>query len=113
MVYSKEMWTVKGATLSDKNAMKEYGLTKEQIFNAMREGKLQYKEGNMHGNPWFRLLRHEVEELVNELFSEDYLEEKKLRTELASVKKELRSIAKRKKELEKRAAQLTEELEKE
>jgi len=33
---------------------------------AFRAGKLQVSESNMHGNPWFRLLRHEVEALVKE-----------------------------------------------
>lgn len=104
-------WQVKGATLSDKNAMKEYGLSKEQIRQAMREGKLQYKQGNMHGNPWFRLLRQEVEDLVHESFGEDYLSRKQLKTELAAVNKELRSLKKRKKELENRKEELTDELE--
>jgi hypothetical protein len=58
------IWTQKGAALSDKSARQEFGLTQQEILAAMRAGKLQFREGNMHGNPWFRLLRHEVEALV-------------------------------------------------
>lgn len=100
------MWRVKGATLSDKNAKKEYGLTKEQLYQALQEGKLQYRKGNMHGNPWYRLLRHEVEDLTREIFGADYLEDQKKRIELAQVSKELRSITKKKKELEERKAEI-------
>ena len=55
-----------GATLSDKSARQEFGLTQQEIFAAIRAGKLQFRESNMHGNPWFRLLRHEVEALVKQ-----------------------------------------------
>ena len=58
------IWSRKGATLSDKSARQEFGLTQDEIFAAMRAGKLQFRESNMHGNPWFRLLRYEVEALV-------------------------------------------------
>ena len=58
------IWSRKGATLSDKSARQEFGLTQQEIYAAIRAGKLQFRESNMHGNPWFRLLRHEVEALV-------------------------------------------------
>ena len=44
-------WSQKGATLSDKSARQEYGLTQQEIIAAIRAGKLQYREGSMHGNP--------------------------------------------------------------
>jgi hypothetical protein len=47
----------KGATLSDKTARSEYGLTQDEIFAAIDAGKLQYRPAAMHGNPWLRLLR--------------------------------------------------------
>lgn len=103
---TSELWTQKGATLSDKNARKEYGLTNEHILQAIRDGRLQYREGSMHGNPWFRLLRHEVEELAVEVFGEDYLEKQKQRSELAQVSKEIRSLNRKKKELEARQTEL-------
>ena len=44
------IWTQKGATLSDKSARQEFGLTQEEIYATFRAGKLQFREGNMHGN---------------------------------------------------------------
>lgn len=58
-------WTRKGATLSDKTARKEFDLTQQEIVEASREGKLQFRENHIHGNPYLRLLRHEVEALVS------------------------------------------------
>lgn len=49
----------------------------------MRAGKLQFQQNSMHGNPWFRLLRHEVEALVKENSGKDGLHRKKLEKELA------------------------------
>ena len=59
-------WSRKGATLSDKSARQEFGLTQQEIIAAIRAGKLQFRESNMHGNPWYRLLRYEVESLVRD-----------------------------------------------
>ena len=36
-------WQRKGATLSDKTARKELGLTQDEIVQAIRAGKLQYR----------------------------------------------------------------------
>ena len=38
------IWTRKGATLSDKSARQEFGLTQEEIYAAIRAGKLRYRE---------------------------------------------------------------------
>jgi hypothetical protein len=38
------MWADKGATLSDKSARQGFGLTQEELFAAMRAGKLQFRE---------------------------------------------------------------------
>jgi hypothetical protein len=104
-------WSQKGATLSDKSARQEYGLTQQEIFAAMRAGKLQYREASMHGNPWYRLLRHEVEALVREKGGPDHLHRKKLEKELADLNKEARKIKSRLKTIERRRAELKAELE--
>jgi hypothetical protein len=57
-------WARKGTTLSDKTARTEFGLTQDEIVAAIDSGELQYRPGSMHGNPWFRLLRREVEDFV-------------------------------------------------
>ena len=104
------MWSRKGATLSDKSARQEFGLTQEEITAAIRAGKLQFRESNMHGNPWFRLLRHEVEALVRDKSGLDQLHKKKLQKELADLNKEARKLTTRLKAIERRRADLIKEL---
>ena len=104
------IWRQKGATLSDKSARQEFGLTQEELFAAMRAGRLQYREGNMHGNPWFRLLRHEVEALVRDTSGQEHLHKKKLQTELADLNKEARKLKTRLNAIERRRAELMKQL---
>ena len=106
----KSIWTFKGATLSDKSARKEFGLTQQEIYAAMRAGKLQFRESNMHGNPWFRLLRHEVEALVKQKSGSGHLRKKKLEKELADINKEARKLKTRLATIERRRAELMKEL---
>jgi hypothetical protein len=110
MVDCDSMWSRKGATLSDKSARKEFGLTQPEIIAAMRAGKLQFRESNMHGNPWYRLLRYEVESLVRDKSGQDHLNKKKLQKELADLKTEARKITTRMKAIERRRAELMKEL---
>ncbi|TVS20825.1 MAG: hypothetical protein EA424_02010 [Planctomycetaceae bacterium] len=104
------IWRQQGATLSDKSARQEFGLTQQEIIAAIRAGKLQFQENSMHGNPWFRLLRHEVEALVTENSGKHGLHRKKLQKELADLDKEARKIKSRMKSIERRRAELVEEL---
>ncbi|OHB85667.1 MAG: hypothetical protein A2V98_18550 [Planctomycetes bacterium RBG_16_64_12] len=104
------IWKEKAGTLSDKSARQEFGLTQQEIYDAMRAGKLQFRQHNMYGNAWFRLLRHEVEALVKEKSGQDHLHRKKLQKELTTLNKEARRIKSRLKAIEKRRAELMEEL---
>ncbi len=104
------VWAMKGATLSDKSARKEFGLTQDEIVGAINGGKFQYRRQYMHGNPYFRLVRGEVEAFVNEKYGGDYLEKKKLKNELASVKGRLRKLKSELAFLEKRKTELAEEI---
>jgi DNA gyrase/topoisomerase IV subunit A len=110
MYEDNSIWTQKGATLSDKSARQEFGLTQDEIYAAIRAGKLQYRESNMHGNPWFRLLRHEVEALVKQKSGQVGLHRKKLEKELADINKEARKLKTRLAAIERRRAELTKEL---
>jgi hypothetical protein len=103
-------WSSKGATLSDKSARQEFGLTQQEIVAAIRAGKLQYRQSSMHGNPWLRLLRHEVEAVVGEKGGPDHLHKKKLEKELADINKETRKLKARLGALERRRGELTKEL---
>lgn len=75
----------KGATLSDKTAREEFGLTQDKIVRAIRAGELQYREGSIYGNPWLRLLRREVETLVRKIHGNGHLVERQKRAERASM----------------------------
>ena len=103
-------WTAKRATLSDKSARKEYDLTQEEILAAIREGKLQHRENHIHGNPYLRLLRAEVESLVKEKHEATCLSRLKRQTELKSVKSHIRSLKTKLKGFEKRKNELLDEL---
>jgi len=70
----------------------------------------EFQQNSMHGNPWFRLLRHEVEALVREKGGQDHLHKKKLQKELADLNKEARKLKTRLKAIERRRAELTKEL---
>ncbi len=110
MYEDDSIWARKGATFSDKSARQEFGLTQQEIYSAMRAGNLQYREASMHGNPWFRLLRHEVEALVKEKSGQDHLQKKKLQKELTDLNKETRKLKTRLAAIERRRAEMAEEL---
>jgi len=99
-------WTTKGGTLSDKTAFEEYGLTRNDIVKAINGGKLHFREGNIYGNPYLRLLRSEVECLYRKKFGKAALEKGKVATELMKINKELRKLRTRIKELENRKKEL-------
>jgi hypothetical protein len=104
-------WQYKGATFSDKSARKEFGLSQDEIYAAIKAGKLQYRVASMHGNPWFRLLRREVEALVKERHGADHLKTQRAKAELAGIERELRQLKKRVAGLEARRTALRAELE--
>jgi hypothetical protein len=105
-----EEWSRKGATLSDKTARSEFALTQDEIIAAINAGQLQYREASIHGNPWLRLLRREVEQLVSTRHGAGYLRERQARTELAEINRERRQLRARLCELEERRAALLAEL---
>ena len=109
MDYGDE-WGRKGATLSDKTARAEFGLTQEEIYDAIDAGKLQYRRAAMHGYPWLRLLRREVEDLVSTRHGERYLRERQARSELKRVNRELKQLRTQLTALEERRAALLSEL---
>lgn len=60
----------------------------------------------MHGNPWLRLLRREVEALVKKNHGEIYLKDRQAKTELARVTRELKRLKSQMAQLEERKAEL-------
>jgi hypothetical protein len=88
----QEEWGWKGSTLSDKTARKEFGLTQAEIEAAIDAGQLQYRVGVIHGKPWLRLLRREVEALVETTYNDRAHRQRRARTELARVNRELKKV---------------------
>jgi len=99
-------WQSKRATLSDKTAREEFGLTQEEIMRAIRAGTLHYREDSMYGNPWLRLLRREVEALVRKKHGENYLKDRQAKTELARINRELKRLKTQIARLEERKSNL-------
>ena len=65
---------------------------------------------SMHGNPWLRLLRRDVEDLVRARTGDRYLRERKARTELAQTNRQLKQLRAQVAALEERRAALLAEL---
>lgn len=103
-------WQRKGATLSDKTARKEFGLTEDEIVRAIRAGKLPYRHNSIHGNPFLRLLRREVEALVKKKHGEHYLREQEAKTELARINRDLKRLRTQIASLEERKSTLMADL---
>jgi hypothetical protein len=103
-------WRRKGATLSDKSARKEFGLTQDEILAAIEAGKLNYRVGSVHGNPWLRLLRREVEELMEGTHNDHVHRQRRAKAELVRVDRELRQLQAQVATLEGRRATLLADL---
>lgn len=100
--------------MSHKNACKELGLTEDEVFSAMKLGKLQYRRNSAHGSPYYKLLRAEVDSLALELHGAQGVKDleikhklMKVNTEINSLKIKLVSLEKQKNELIEIQKQLT------
>jgi len=102
-------WNRKGATLSDKTAKKEYGVDRDFIVNGIRAGKLEYREGAIWGNPYLRLLRSQLEQYIAEELGKDRLLNVKKQTELRKIKREMANLKKKLNELQARRKDLEEQ----
>ncbi len=105
---SESQWIKKGGTLSHKNACKEFGLKEDEIYKAMKMGKLQYRQNHAHGNPYFKLLRTEVESLARESHGEKGIKEQEIKHKLQKIDKEINSLKRKLRSLEKQKITLTE-----
>ena len=77
-----------------------------EIVDAVDAGKLHYRLNSTHGNPWFRLLRSEVEELVKAAHGDQHLRQVQARAELVGVNRELKRLRAQLAALEERRAAL-------
>jgi len=103
-------WNRKGASLSDKTAKKEYGVDLEFIENGIRAGKLEYRHGSIHGNPYIKLLRSQLEKYIIEELGINQLSHVKKRNELRKIKNEIIKLKKQLKELQIKKLELENQL---
>ncbi len=99
-------WNRKGATLSEATAKKEYGVDRDFIVKGIRAGKLEYREGEMWGNPYLRVLRSQLERYIAEELGAERLSSGKNQTELRKIKKEMADLTKRLAELQARRTEI-------
>ena len=99
-------WSRKGATLSDATAKKEYGVDRDFIVKGIRAGKLEYREGAIWGNPYLRFLRSQLERYIAEELGADRLSSSNNQTGLRKIKKEMAELKKRLDELRARRTEL-------
>jgi hypothetical protein len=97
-------WTRKGATLSEVTARKEYGVEPDFVVKGINAGKLEYREGAIHGNPYLRVLRSQLETYIVEELGDDYLCRWQEKTELSKIQEEMTKLRKRLDELATRKA---------
>ncbi len=105
-------WNRKGAVLSDVTAKKEYGVNRDFVVKGIQAGKLEYREGVMWGNPYFRILRSQLEKYIAAELGTDYLMGCKRKVELRKVKKEMSDLKKRLDELQARKTELEKQMRK-
>jgi len=105
-------WNQKGATLSDVTAEGEYGVSRDFIVKGIQTGKLEYRDGTMWGNPYFRILRGQLEKYISEELGDAYLVKVKKQAELRKIKKEIFDLKKKLKVLESHRADIEESLKK-
>ena len=99
-------WNRKGATLSDVTAEKEYGVSQDFIIKGIRAGKLEYREGVIYGNPYFRILRSQLEQYIAKELGKKHLMNMKNQAELRKINKEISALKRRLSELNSRKAKL-------
>ena len=99
-------WNRKGATLSDVTAKKEYGVDRDFIVKGIKAGKLEYREGVVWGNPYLRLLRRQLEQYIAEERGAARLSSSKDQTELRKIKKQMAELKRRLAVLEIRRTEL-------
>jgi hypothetical protein len=100
------VWNRKGATFSDKSARKEFGLTQDEIIKAINRGDLQYRVNAIHGNPFLRLIRSEVEAFVAKKYGGTHLQRRQIQAELGRIDRDLKRLTKEVVQLRERKAEL-------
>ncbi len=88
-------WNRKGASLSEATAQKEYGVTRDFLFKGMKSGDLEYRQGEIWGNPYYRILRSQLEAYIIKKLGKGNLMTNKKQEELRKIKKEIAVLSKK------------------
>ena len=88
------------------SARKEYGVDSDFVVKGINAGKLEYREGAVHGNPYIRMLRSQLEAYIAEELGDDYLRTWQEKTELRAINQEITKLRKRLDELAARQAEI-------
>ncbi|MGO9789859.1 MAG: hypothetical protein ACLP8S_10315 [Solirubrobacteraceae bacterium] len=99
-------WTCKGATLSDTTARKEYGVDEDFIVKGVKVGKLEYRNGEMYGSPYIKVLRRQLEGYIAQELGDEYLRDWKDKTELRKIKRDMAALRKQLAELDARKMEI-------
>lgn len=99
-------WIRKGAVLSEVTAAKDYGVTREFVVEGIQAGKLEFREGSVAGNPYFRILRSQLESYIVHQLGSEYLASAKSEAELRAIRIEMKDLKKKLAALEARKAVL-------
>ncbi|MEI6388855.1 MAG: hypothetical protein WCQ50_19745 [Spirochaetota bacterium] len=102
-------WNSKGASLSETTAQKEYGVTRDFLYKGMKSGDLEYRQGAIWGNPYYRILRSQLEAYITKNLGKDHLVVNKKQEELRTIKKEIAMLNKKLKLLQERKKELDDE----
>ena len=102
------VWAQKGATLSQNSAIKEFGLTYEELTKAANSKQIRWQVRSAHGNPYYLLVRSEVKDLAEKLHGKSHVNSKLQSNALKKAKAELAKVMKLAHEIEKVIEQMEE-----
>jgi len=77
--------------ITEREARCEFGLTRQEIYEAVSAKKLHFKENVTYGNVWLQLVRSEVRALAVELKGEDTVEKEKRESTLRCIKRKIKA----------------------
>ena len=95
-----------GSDSERRDSSQEYGVDSDFIVKGINVGKLEYREGAIHGNPYIRVLRGRLEAYIAEELGDDYLRRLREKAELREIKREVAQLRKRLDELVARRAEI-------
>ena len=78
--------------MSEGTAQNEYGVSREFILRGIRSGHLEVREGSGWGNPYFKILRSQIEAYIASELGTEYLSVKKCQSELRAINKKITEL---------------------